>query len=447
MKDEVKIMKKFFVMLLSVLILTSSFISVSYAKTFDESELGVLWLDKEYSYLGEFKGGIAIAKNKDDKVGFINVKGQEVIPFIYDRALHLIDGKLWVDEGENIYYINTKGEKLDETAYFSDYVSNEGMVDTYNEDASKVGVKNAEGVEVIPAVNYYVSYFKDGIARVQKEEDGTYQYYDNTGKVIINDEFDYAYDFSNGLASVKKNGKMGAINKKGKVIIPFEYEWLGRFAEGLIPARKNINGKELSGFINEKNETIVPFIYGGNFSFSEGLGVVRQYGEADKWGILKNPLLSNPKASKGEEEKDKKEEDTKTEKPSETKAPAEVPVKYSKQNMTLDGKVLDNLEAYLIDGHNYFKLRDIAKLADSTKSRFAVDWNADKKLISLTKGQAYIANGTELTGGDGLDKTGVRSMFPVEVDGAKVELDAYNINGQTYYQIRDLGEALGFGVD
>jgi hypothetical protein len=33
------------------------------------------------------------------------------------------------------------------------------------------------------------------------------------------------------------------------------------------------------------------------------------------------------------------------------------------------------------------------------------------------------------------------------IDGVEVELTAYKIDGSNYYKLRDLGEALGFGVD
>ncbi len=434
-------MKKLFALVLSIAILASNFVTVSYAKPFDEAELDVLWLDTEYYLIGEFHDGLAEVMNEEGKEGFINTKGEVVIPLIYEMVFDFMDGVASVYTEDDDFHINTKGEKVNETRDYLDY-DNEGMETIYNDDYTKMGYKNAEGVEIIAPINFYVGEFHDGIVRVQKEEYGPSQYYDKAGKLIVDDEFDSAYDFNNGLAGVMKNGIMGAINTKGEVVIPFEYQWIGKFSEGLIPAKKYINGDVLAGFINEKNEVVVPFVYVQTDSFSEGLAIVYKGENYEKQGILKNPLLANSK-----EDKKEKVEETKVENPSEGENQAEVPVKYSKQNMTLDGKALDNLEAYLIDGHNYFKLRDIAKLADGTNSKFAVNWNADKKMISLVKGQAYVAAGTELTGGDGLDKTGVKSTFPVEVDGIKVELDAYNINGQTYYQIRDLGEALDFVVD
>ena len=39
------------------------------------------------------------------------------------------------------------------------------------------------------------------------------------------------------------------------------------------------------------------------------------------------------------------------------------------------------------------------------------------------------------------------SRHKVELNGAKVNLAAYTINGSNYFKLRDLGDALGFTVD
>ena len=53
-----------------------------------------------------------------------------------------------------------------------------------------------------------------------------------------------ANDFSEGLASVNKDGKWGFIDKTGKVIIPFIYEIYNpeEFHEGLVRMGKRVQG-------------------------------------------------------------------------------------------------------------------------------------------------------------------------------------------------------------
>ena len=46
-------------------------------------------------------------------------------------------------------------------------------------------------------------------------------------------QFDYASDFSDGLARVEINDKSGFVNKTGKMVIPCKYEGASDFSEGL----------------------------------------------------------------------------------------------------------------------------------------------------------------------------------------------------------------------
>jgi hypothetical protein len=50
-------------------------------------------------------------------------------------------------------------------------------------------------------------------------KNGKYGYIDKTGKIVIKPQFDKAYDFSEGLASISLNGKWGFIDNTGKIAI------------------------------------------------------------------------------------------------------------------------------------------------------------------------------------------------------------------------------------
>ena len=107
-----------------------------------------------------------------------------------------------------------------------------------------------------------------------------------------------------------------------------------------------------------------------------------------------------------------------------------------------------NCDIYNIDGSNYFKLRDIAAMINETPNNFAVGWDEAAQTISVTKRTPY-----ELVGGEletGTDKSGsaVASAQKLLIDGAAVEgLSVYNIGGNNFFKLRDLGDALGFTVD
>ena len=119
----------------------------------------------------------------------------------------------------------------------------------------------------------------------------------------------------------------------------------------------------------------------------------------------------------------------------------------STQNLAVDGKTIP-CEKYNIDGSNYFKLRDMAYVLNGTAAQFAVGWDAASSTVSITTGQPYTPNGTELKL-DGGDKsaTSVPSSQTIKIDGVVVSnLSVYNIGGNNYFKLRDLGDALGFEV-
>jgi len=106
-----------------------------------------------------------------------------------------------------------------------------------------------------------------------------------------------------------------------------------------------------------------------------------------------------------------------------------------------------NFEAYYIDGNNFFKLRDIAKVLSGSKSQFEVTWDGENNAINLISGKEYTPVGGELTGIASQTTTpAVLSKSTVYKDGEPVSLLAYNINGNNYFKLRDIGKAFDFEV-
>ena len=130
----------------------------------------------------------------------------------------------------------------------------------------------------------------------------------------------------------------------------------------------------------------------------------------------------------------------------ESAQPAGKTASPTSHSMTVNGAEV-NPAAYNIDGNNYFKLRDIAALLTGTDARFQVGYNAQTQAISLSTGQPYSSVGGELAA----LPTGAQKVVPtpsaVYVDGEQVSFTSYNINGNNYFKLRDLGQALGFSVD
>ena len=120
----------------------------------------------------------------------------------------------------------------------------------------------------------------------------------------------------------------------------------------------------------------------------------------------------------------------------------------SGQSLKVDGTPVA-CEKYNYDGRNYFRLRDIAALLNGTSVQFSVDWDEQTQTVSLQTGTSYTPNGTELDA-NAPDKsaTSVYSSQIIKVNGQTVHwMTVLNIGGSNFFQLRELGEVLGFTVD
>lgn len=142
--------------------------------------------------------------------------------------------------------------------------------------------------------------FFDGMAKfeIKKNNKEYIGFIDLSGKIAVPAIYDFAYDYSDGLALVTKGEKEWFIDKKGKVVIPLDqYENVSPFYEGLSSIEKN--GKK--GFIDTKGKVVIPIKYDSSFGFSEGLAYVgvedaygnRKFGFIDKTGKVVVPIKYN----------------------------------------------------------------------------------------------------------------------------------------------------------
>ena len=103
-------------------------------------------------------------------------------------------------------------------------------------------------------------------------------------------------------------------------------------------------------------------------------------------------------------------------------------------------------EAYLIDGSNYFKLRDLAFVLSDTDKQFNVWYDETTKAVTLTSGQPYIQLGGEMTRGDGNAKTARPTPSKIYLGEKELNFTVYNIGGNNFFKLRDLMSALDIGV-
>lgn len=123
-----------------------------------------------------------------------------------------------------------------------------------------------------------------------------------------------------------------------------------------------------------------------------------------------------------------------------------VEIVISPQKVMVNG-VQKSFEVYNIDGNNFFKLRDIAYVLNNTNSQFSVDYNNEKKMIEIVKNKSYVSIGGELVTGVDKSNTAVKSSQKLSIDNNIKDLTAYNIGGNNFFKLRELGSELDFDVD
>ncbi len=161
-------------------------------------------------------------------------------------------------------------------------------VNTYNDGElfplqieKKWGFIDKNGDFVIPPNYNYAHNFTEGLALICGSN-WKYGYIDAANNIIFEISYSHATDFYNGLAIVwNGNMKMGCIDKTGKEVLPLIYQDVIRVPSYKIVFAKKKRGKY--GVFDYNGIQKVPFIYDEVDYFSEGLAAVKK---GRKWGYI-----------------------------------------------------------------------------------------------------------------------------------------------------------------
>lgn len=230
----------------------------------------------------------------DEKWGYVDKDGNEVVPCIYEEAEPFSEGMARVGKGGKFGYIDTDGRRVVPCEYDYAYSFSEGLGKVMI--GNKYGLVDRNGKEVLPCEYHSIYQFYEGFAISVKtyslgitDKDGKelfaykFGFVDKLGDIVAPCRYDEAYPFSEGMAAVAKDGKWGFIDKYGDELIPFVYDKVLPFSEGLACVEKN--GKR--GYVDKNGDEVIPFEYDYAGPFSEGLAMVSQdgkYGFVDKTG-------------------------------------------------------------------------------------------------------------------------------------------------------------------
>ena len=150
------------------------------------------------------------------------------------------------------------------------------------DEEDKIAISSADDkeTEMISTVeNKAESYY---LAPVKNTE-GKWGYIDETGKEVIECQYDDARSFSfDGFAEVKQNGKWGFIDRKGNEVIKCQYDEVEFFSENSLTA---VQKDGLWGYIDKNGTLIIQYQYAYAWPYDKnGLAPVKN--TEGKWGYI-----------------------------------------------------------------------------------------------------------------------------------------------------------------
>lgn len=254
---------------------------------------GEVVIPLEYIEVKDFCEGLAAVRKDDGKWGYINAFGEVVVPFEYDDAARFLDGLARVEKAERIEFKNDDHDIV-EPPKVNGVISlskahEEGLeIFWYN---CKRGFINQKGEIVVPIKYEDANCFSEGLAAVRKG--GKVGFIDKTGKIkfyvecdiqeyYMFDEYNHDYDlrlycFHEGLASVEKDDKWGFVNSEGKLVIPHKYVYVKEFSEGLAAVKfHHTFGDDKWGYIDKTGKKVIDDDYYSAKSFKNGRAEVNK---------------------------------------------------------------------------------------------------------------------------------------------------------------------------
>lgn len=212
-------------------------------------------------------------------------------PYQYNEGL----GWLTLEVDDNSYYVIDLETQEQISGFDCVEPFHEGLARAARKDSEggwRYGYLDKNGETVIPLIYTWGSYFREGMAVI--ERDGKRGYIDKSGTLVIPCEWDDAGNFADGLAFVVKeddegNGKCGYVDKTGALKSPLEWDQVYSFCNGMARVGKtDAEGNVKWGYIDTTGALKIPCEWDDAENYSEGLACVSK-ADANgsmKWGYI-----------------------------------------------------------------------------------------------------------------------------------------------------------------
>jgi hypothetical protein len=222
---------------------------------------GIFAINPQFADAAPFSDGVALVLTDAGRIGYIDKTGTMVIPDQFESEP--VSAALLKNFAGQTYPFRGRG--------FSEGLAS---VRVAGSTGGKHGYIDKTGEMVISPQFDYAADFSEGLAVVgigEQESTRRYGYIDKTGAFVVNPQYGFAYEFSEGLAEVQVNNKFGYIDRTGKMVVP-PLSAIGgpRFSEGLVGM--SIGGRQ--GYFDRSGQVAITPQFAWTPEFSEGLAAV-----------------------------------------------------------------------------------------------------------------------------------------------------------------------------
>ncbi|MDP4083370.1 MAG: WG repeat-containing protein [Bacillota bacterium] len=226
-----------------------------------------------YEHAGDFQdNGLAIVRLKNLS-GVIDSKGYFIVKPKYETINPFSEGRATVIDNQGFRVIDESGKEITSKAYsfIGDYKDGRALIaDKNDHDQYLYGYLNRRGKEVLPLEYESASDFQDEKAIV-KLKDGTYALISLTGKVIKNYPYSFVGNIGDGLLAFQEDpeGKFGYMDEQGNIIIKPQFTEAQAFINGRAIVNTAEDYKGQYGLIDQKGHFIIKPHYQSPFNLGE----------------------------------------------------------------------------------------------------------------------------------------------------------------------------------
>lgn len=183
----------------------------------------------DYAPRGPYREGLA-AISQNGKEGYIDKKGETVIPPQFDYADIFKNGLANIQVAGKWGTINKKGEMVIPPQFDEKYAFKNGFA----------RVKKGNQFAIMDTTGHYIIQFKDqqidfeafnGNLIWVKDESDKWGLMNKQGQSIVSPRYDRIYFGENGALSVVQNGKHGVVDEMGRILISPQFDSVYMFIE------------------------------------------------------------------------------------------------------------------------------------------------------------------------------------------------------------------------